>query len=301
MDNTDIALIKLLLANSRLSYAELAEKLNLSVNAAHKRIQLLIDSGVIRKFTAKIGPLAAPFINVFIWGTSQISSVQALSEKLSIHDSIYWLAIGGGKTLFIGAYLRTIGDLPALVAYVKEVAKMPEPTIGIAASPTNLPPSGGSQSETTLCTLDYKILNSLKNSARKPLSDVAESLGIAAKTVRHRIKRMSTNQLIELSIDWYPDKSNDIITLMDFHFSAGAALDDMFRIAKKFPDNVLYFWSYANLPNTATFALWTNTMKELQSIRETLEIEPGVASVTPVILYVGYIFETWRNRIPESG
>ena len=50
-----MSLIMLLSANSRLSYAELAEKLNLSVNAVHKRIQLLIETGVIRMFTAKVG------------------------------------------------------------------------------------------------------------------------------------------------------------------------------------------------------------------------------------------------------
>ncbi len=57
-----MVLIQLLLSNSRLSYAELAEKLNLPVNAVHKRIQLLIETGVIRKFTAKLGALAANFV-----------------------------------------------------------------------------------------------------------------------------------------------------------------------------------------------------------------------------------------------
>jgi DNA-binding Lrp family transcriptional regulator len=44
MDKTDMSLIMLLAANSRLSYAKLAEKLGLSVNAVHKRIQLLIET-----------------------------------------------------------------------------------------------------------------------------------------------------------------------------------------------------------------------------------------------------------------
>ena len=50
----------LLSANSRLSQAELAEKLNLSVNAIHKRIQLLIEKDIIRKFTASSSDFSDP-------------------------------------------------------------------------------------------------------------------------------------------------------------------------------------------------------------------------------------------------
>jgi DNA-binding Lrp family transcriptional regulator len=48
MDNTDIVLCQLLLGNSRLSYSELADKLNLSVTATHKRIQDLIARALMK-------------------------------------------------------------------------------------------------------------------------------------------------------------------------------------------------------------------------------------------------------------
>jgi Lrp/AsnC family leucine-responsive transcriptional regulator len=74
MDKTDMSLILLLLQNSRLSYAELADKLNLSINAVHKRIQQLIETDVIRKFTAKVSIFATQAIPVYIFGTSQQAS-----------------------------------------------------------------------------------------------------------------------------------------------------------------------------------------------------------------------------------
>ncbi|MGD0708373.1 MAG: winged helix-turn-helix domain-containing protein [Anaerolineaceae bacterium] len=51
MDKTDLLLCMQLLNNSRMPYRALAAKLNLSVNAVHKRVQLLIQSGVLRTFT----------------------------------------------------------------------------------------------------------------------------------------------------------------------------------------------------------------------------------------------------------
>jgi len=70
MDKIDVILCQLLLANSRLSYRELAEKLDLSVTAVHNRIQSLIDIGIVRKFTAGLIIFAQNAIHVFIFGSS---------------------------------------------------------------------------------------------------------------------------------------------------------------------------------------------------------------------------------------
>ena len=66
--------------------------------------------------------------------------------------------------------------------------------------------------ETDLCELDYKIIRSLKEDSRKPVADISEEIGVSAKTIRRRLDRMIKNFLIELSIDWYPDASNDLMS-----------------------------------------------------------------------------------------
>jgi len=299
MDKTDVILIQLLLANSRLSYGKLAEELGLSVNAVHKRIQSLIETGVIRKFTAKVGALAVNFVPVFISGTSQLSSFQGLPDKLKTQGSIYWLAIGGGKYLYIGAYLRRIDELESLVGYIKKEAGISEPTVGIMAFPPsphlNLKPS-----DMALYDLDYRIIRSLKDNSRKAISDVADELGVSAKTVRRRLSRMIKNGLIELSLEWYPDASNDIITLFDVRLKPDTDMSRAHSILKKYSPNILFYWAFMNMPNIVTYVVWTNAMQKLQSIRENLEKEAGVISVVPNILYVGYIFSTWRDQIAEE-
>ena len=54
MDQTDLILSLLLLANSRTPYSGLAGTLGLSVNAVHKRIQSMVEDGIFRAFTAKV-------------------------------------------------------------------------------------------------------------------------------------------------------------------------------------------------------------------------------------------------------
>jgi Lrp/AsnC family leucine-responsive transcriptional regulator len=300
MDKTDIRLIMLLSANSRLSYAELAEKLNLSVNAVHKRIQLLIEAEVIRKFTARVSLLAKNAFVVYVFGNSQLSSFQGLPEKLKTHGSISWLAIGGGKFIYIGAYLQNIMELDQLVSYLKKEAGLLEPTVGIMAPQTAALPALPKHLDTTLYDLDYQIIRSLKDNSRKPISEVAEELGVSAKTARRRLSRMIQNWLIELSIEWYPDASNDIMTLVEIHYKPEADANVLPSILKKYSPNTLFYWQFLNIPNVATYTVWTNTMKDLQSIRESLEREESVVSVVPNILYTGYIFDTWRDQLVEK-
>ena len=295
-----MSLIMLLSQNSRLSYAELADKLNLSVNAVHKRIQLLIETGVINKFTAKVSNFAVNAIVVFLSGSSQLSSFQDLPNKLKAQGSIYWLATGSGKFLFIGAYLRNLNELEPLVNYVKKEAGIPEPTVGIMSSVPLMHQPSHKLAITSLCDLDYRIIRALKDNSRKAISEVAEELGISAKTARRRLSLMLKNFLIELSIEWYPDKSNDILTLIDLHLKPQVDMNEANSILRKYAPNTLFYFSFANMPNTATFVVWTNSMIELQHIREKLEGEENVASITPNILLKGYIFNTWRDQLVEK-
>ena len=192
-------------------------------------------------------------------------------------------------------------SLVDLLEFVKKEAGLSEPTVGIMASaPFQVTPNP-KPTDLTLCDLDYKIIRSLKDDSRKAVSDVATEVGVSAKTVRRRLMRMTKNNLIELSLEWYPDKSNDIITLLDLHLKPDADMAIVpYQILRKYAPNTLFYWCFVNIPNVVTYTVWTNSMNELQSLRENLEKEPGVASIVPNILYTGYIFNTWRDQLVEK-
>ena len=213
MDKTDMSLILLLLQNSRSSYAELADKLSLSVNAVHKRIQQLIEADVIHRFIARVSLLSSQGLTVYVSGTSQLEITKDLPDKLCLNGSIFWLALSSAKYIYTGAYIRNISELEPLISYVKKEASISEPTVGIL-QPFQAT-SGIKPADLELCKLDYRIINALKDDSRRNLADVATELGVSAKTVRRRLDRMTKNDLIELTLEWYPDKSDDIITLMD--------------------------------------------------------------------------------------
>jgi DNA-binding Lrp family transcriptional regulator len=303
MDKTDVNLSMLLLVNSRTPYRELADRLSLSANAVHKRIQSLISQGMIRKFTTKISLLALGAVTVLLYGTSEAESLGKLHEKVSKQGSIYWLTLGGGNFVILGAYLRSMSELESLTDYVKKEVFIPNPTVGILSTY----PIGGIFSidqskvnlslEKLLHSLDRQIVYALREDSRKPIADIAEEVGVTAKTVRRRLNAMISKGLIEFSIHWYPDTSNDIISTVNLKLKPDASRDVVAHVLKGYFPNLLFYYQFINIPNELFCFIWTNTMKELKEIQQRLVSEEIVASIVPNILYTGYIFDTWRDEL----
>ncbi len=55
MDETDKKIVQILKNDGRAAYIDIGQQIGLSEGAVRKRIKMLTDSGVIRKFTVKIG------------------------------------------------------------------------------------------------------------------------------------------------------------------------------------------------------------------------------------------------------
>ena len=294
MDETDVILSSLLLVNSRTPYRELADKLNLSANAVHKRIQSLIDAGVIRKFTTKISLTALQAIIVILHGKSEAESVNNLHEKLGKNHSIYWITLGGGNYMVIGAYVKSMREIESLVNFVKKEALMPNPTLGILPTESN---PANADLEKILRPLDRQIIFSLSNDSRKPIADIAEEVRVTAKTVRRRLSTMISKGLIEFSIHWYPDVSNDICTTMQIRLKPATDRNAAANILKRYFPNLLTCFQFVNIPNELFCVIWTKTMKQLKEFQQRLANEEVVASVVSNILYTGYIFDTWRDEL----
>ena len=292
MDDTDIKLCQLLLANSRLSYDELASNLGLSINAVHKRVKILLDLRIIRSFTARLSLTALSAINIWIYGRSQSKHLEESHSRLQKNDSTYWVAYSGGELLYVGAYLRDISELESYVSFVRSQGQMSDPIVAI------LPSLPGRFSLDELHQLDYQIISALHKDSRKPLADVATELHVSTKTVRNRLDKMIDKRLIDFSMDWYPDASNDIVAIFHVSISANGDRIRVFSsILEKFIPHVLFAVPFSNLPNQLVAFVWTNTMKELEGLRTEIGKINGVESVVSNVLQIGYSSDTWRDRV----
>ena len=294
MDEKDIFLILSLLTNSRTPYQVLAEQLHLSVNAVHKRIQTLIEDGVIQGFTTKPSLHSLGAYDVIIYGQSRSKSISETMKELSSNDSIYWVAVASGNNLYIGCYIRSIGELEGLSEFIRNTAKMPEPKVGILnwGAPASKPSE-------PFDDFDWQIIYQLRNDSRKPLAEIAEALNASAKTVRRRLDDMICNYFIDISLKWYPDKGNDIITIFHTRTHPGTRFTQQ-DLTRKYQPNLLYIMTFSNLPGEHLLVTWTRSMKELKDLGAKIEGEGVFESVSPSILYTGMIYPTWRDKLTEE-
>jgi len=293
LDRIDIALCLTLMSNSRTPYLELAANLGVSIIAVHKRIGAMTKIGIIRAFTAHPSLVSVGAVTVWIYGRSEAPHPSDAHLRLKTDHRTYWVANSGGGFLYVGGYLREISELDEFIDFVKREGGISNPTVGILPSVSS---RGRSES---LHPLDYQILASLRKDSRKPSSEVAAEVKASAKTVHRRLEWMMEKGLADFTIDWYPDASNDIVAICHIESASGTDRQKLLETMRKnFKQNILVEMIFSNMPNLVVLFLWTNSMKQMEELRERVAASEGAGSITLNVLQVGYMFETWRDRTP---
>lgn len=288
MDEVDFLLLQKLRANCRLTYRELANAAHLTVTAVHKRIQHLLDSGVIIAFTAKPNIVALKGIGIGTWGTTKAKSVDEVVFKFHECDKIFFVGILSGKFLHLGAVLRDISELQDYSSFIAQTGQMDDLTIGIINAPYQTMPE-------TLKNIDFKILKALHRDARKTIADVADEVGLSAKTVKKSIDRMVDNQLVTFSLDWAPVFENDFCSVFYLYLQDNSDMQSVLqRLSEKFGKNIIYYMAYSNIPQFLTLHMWTKSSREMQIIQNELQKE-GFKDIIPRILMTGRYFDCWLD------
>jgi len=113
---------------------------------------------------------------------------------------------------------------------------------------------------------------------------------------------MVERKLADFSIEWYPDKSDDIVSLCHLEVTRGFdRLKVLESLRQKFSQNILVEVLFSNMPNSVVAFMWTNSMKQLEDLRERIGQAEGTRSVMLNVLQIGYIFDTWRDKLVRKN
>ncbi len=290
MDEIDLILLKKLMEDSRLTYRELAEMTDMSVSAIHKRIKKLVDDEIINAFIARPSMIALKYLLVVIFGISKVKSLDAVCKEIGQNENVHGIATASGKFLFIAGYLKDITSLRDYSTYVSKTANISEPTIGIENVPyTTFPES--------LTTIDLKILKALNRDARKPVSDIADDVGLSAKTVRKRLDRMIENNLATFSIEWTLKAGENMSLTNHLYLKEGTNIDTTIEyLYEKYNQNVQYCGSFSNIPNFIEMLIWGKNIQELDIIQAELQTEGFKNVISHLYLSVKY-YDCWIDQM----
>jgi len=290
MDDIDTLIIRSLVLNSRLTYRELADMTDMSVSAIHKRIRILENNGTILAYIARPSLIALKYIWVTIFGRSNAKSMDVVSKELGQHEGVNMVLINAGKFLYIKIYLRSIAELQEYSSHISKVAQISEPSVGINNVSYMTTPEA-------LTSIDYKILKTLNRDARKPIVDIAEDVGVSAKTVRKSLNHMIEHKLAQFTIEWAPAHENTYLTLFYLYLNEAMNIDSMVhQLTTRFSQPLQYCFTYSNIPNLILLVITTKSSKETHKIQEELQTE-GFKDVIPNVFFSITWYECWVDQL----
>ncbi len=293
MDLTDFELIEGLQNDPRVSYRELADRLDLSVNSVHKRIQHLQDLGVIHSFIATLGPAVERYTVATAWGKTNSDDPERTIIELGRDEHTRQIVEATNDFLYLQWNLRDISEIDDLITFSKEIGGIAAPQVTF----TNVPVPPGSEN-VKLSGLDYRIIDALMTDSRRPLKEVSEELGASQKTISRRLAKMRRENSIYLTTRIVPTSTPEIFSF--FHVSLEEGTDRRRAssyLREKYANNLFNVQSVDNLPYYFLLHFLTKSMKDLKVIRTSLAKEEIIKSFFVNIFYDVHAFDTWREDL----
>ncbi len=308
MDDTDRKLLFLITENPRVHFQELAKRLGITRQAIHRRMQVLTKTGVIQGTHAGVSFHYLDAVPVSIFGWSKTVSIEETLDGLAESEFTRRVVVAGGNYIYVVGILRNISDLDGYAEFVRRLAEMPEPSVGIynlddGLMSYSVDGSGKRrQSYEKLSALDFRIIAAIKDDARKPIADIAETVGVSSKTVKRHLDEMISDGSLELNAPMDAAPGGDLLMIMHVTLRDNADKGEVGKrllLRNYFTDQ--YMRTHSNLPGLLMWVFWSDKMTEIRRALKETSRDDDVLSVMLNFAYLERTYQTWRDKLPELG
>jgi len=291
LEKNDVAVLVALMNDSRAAEAHIAEIVNIAPKGVGVRTDRMCDEGVIRSMTAKPSLSSLEAKSVLIYGKSRLRSVEQAVSQLGANENVAWIAQSTGGRFYVLLHLKKGANVDAVVRSVEQDAMMMRPVAAIRNTFDIYGPYKFS-------AMDWKIIHSMREDARKKMEDVAIELGTAQAKVEDRFERMMCSGALELSVDIDLNSVSNFLCL--FHIEClspegpEAAVEE---IIKKHAPSIMFLDTYSNMRQMMTVTAIVQDLDEVKEIMRSFqeryefayfEADPIVSSLT---------LKTWRDKM----
>jgi len=304
MDETDIQICRMLLMDSRQPYRSISKALGISNQAVHRRVQLLEQAGVIRRYTVSLSDRFMNAVMIGIKGSSELRCLDELVKALERDDRTMLLLFCDLDKVFITALLRDISELDDYLRFLTREVKIAEPNLAFGST-LRFGEDGVRQQmkkRVELKPLDYRIIRALSNDSRKPIGDLAQLLGISAKTVKRRLERMMEESVLEFGIDIFPGASPSAFVYFWVQVRPGVDMNVyMNRFVEKFDRHILLSHAMSSVPGLFASLIWAPNQKIVNNLEVEVSKDPSVVWSRTNSIQDVHHFRTWRDRLIEAN
>jgi len=294
MDDKDIEILKLLLFNGRLSFESIAKKVKLTPYLVKKRINNLVDLGVIMKFTTNL--------NFLIFQRSvcyTLADIKEGTDQQELIERIGQLDEVGGGAISLQNKMQIIHTYSDDHEFKKNLEKLMqfEEILNVENFILLIPPSLDFKNE-RLTKTDWKIINSIKDNCRKTDVEIANELGISSKTVKRRLKYLSENNIIIFMIDLDTSAADFLsyLLIVKFQRIASESFNEVIKIVK----NYFYVWRIAN-DEAFIFTVFINKLRDIDEQVKEIEKIPYIKEVISYVPTKMFYFESFLDKLIKDN
>ncbi|MFX1380234.1 MAG: winged helix-turn-helix transcriptional regulator [Promethearchaeota archaeon] len=294
MDDKDIEILKLLLFDGRMTYESIAKKVKLTPYLVKKRINNLVDLGVIMKFTTNLNFLMfQKSVCYTLVDVKQGVDQQELIERIGKLDEVTGGAISLQNKMQI---IHTYSDDYQFKKNLEKLMQFEE-----IENTENfillIPPSLNFKSE-RLTKIDWKIINSIKDNCRKTDVEIATELEISSKTVKRRLNYLRENNIIIFMIDLDTSAADFLSYLLIVKFQK-IATESLNKVMKTVKD-YFYMWRVAN-QEAFIFTVFIDKLREIDEQVKEIENIQYVKEVIGFVPTKMFYFESWIDDLIKKN
>ncbi len=277
IDSLDKQIINQLGMNCRISYQTLAEKHGVSATAIKKRVEKLIESGVIVEFIVEfnLAMIDAEFYLALIH-TDASAYEEYFIETLGSNRMVSEVGIlAGGMCIVFGSYQGSSGLLE-IGKYLRSQESVTKVDIH-----TLLFPRG---KKFHLKKLHLRVLRHLIDDPRMAVTKIAKKTGLATRTMSRAIDEILESEAVRLSIRWNLNATDSITFLSQIRWDEDKVdLDGIMSwLRKEFP---VEFWEPLISASAPTMfpAFVVDTLRDVERVTRKLHHQDFITSVVTLI------------------
>lgn len=206
MDEIDKVILLNLSQNCRVPYQTLAQNLDISSNAVKKRVDNLVEEGVIVKFSVELSlEMFGGEVALCILETDGTEDEQVFCNTLGQNPMIGIVGpCSGSMYMLFATYIGNTG-LSELGLFLR----MQEEVKTVEIFPLIFPRG----KKVKYSKSHLRVLKCLDEDARMSVSEISKKTGLAARTARRLINEIIEGEGVRLSVSWDLNSSDGIVMI----------------------------------------------------------------------------------------
>lgn len=250
-------------------YSNIAKRLAVDEETVRRRVVRMREAGVIGKYVLFLNPHLLDREDAMVYLESKNSPLIAQAiPKLKLVDGIISLTPLHEAGLLVGIYYQSESTLARQIALIESICRAKTAMLWTAPYP---------KFEGKLTKTDWTILQVLRKDPRKKVSEIASDLGISARTINRRTKRLNDGNAMFLFLEFDLTKVEGLRYLLIVHCKDKDRKGEVDKTIRARLPNLIYEETWT--PNHSMFAFACANILEAERISDWVRKIKGVSDM----------------------